>query len=241
MKRIRWDVQERTAIYNRLVELYSEGKFSSRDNILRAAQSVLPPERRRKIYPVMLYKLKDWMESARIESYNAARDRKLTQVAAASKPTPVEEPSLSDLLDKLVDQLAKRVATEVMLNVSQYLSAPQKVKPNDTFQREQPVAEVSPIDTTSKPAKSKRMRVTVIGLKGQQMSAVERKHPDIDFTFMDTEEAKSRSAVEGECTILMTRFINHAAYKKYRQAPNMKHCNGGVSDLSTIIYAIRNS
>lgn len=241
--RVRWTDEERKAVFNRLVEVYSEGKRSDPSSIFQLAQRVLPIDRRRKIYPSMLYGLKSWMESARIESYTQARDRKLTEVALANKvqepkPDPQNvELTVEELVEKLFDQLAKRITAEVMRGVSEQLSVLQK-----PYQPPQPVAEVNPVQVaTPQPPKVRRKRVTIIGLKGQQITTVEQKYPDIDFTFMTTEEAQGRNPGEGDWTIVMTKFVNHATYAKYRHAANLKHCNGGVSDLSAIIQTIRNS
>ena len=130
--RIHWTDEERRVVFNRMVEIYAEGRSSSRENILIKAQTSLPLGRRRKVYPAMLANLKSWMESAKSESYTQSRDRKLTEVAVAAKveapaPQPVEL-GISELLEKLFDQLAKRVATEVMSGISEQLSALQKTR-----------------------------------------------------------------------------------------------------------------
>lgn len=243
--RVRWTDEERQAIFERLIEVYAEGKRSDPSSILQLAQRVLPIERRRRIYPSMVYKLRPWMDSARVESYTRARNRKLTEVALTNKVTIADIPSVSvptelgvqELVEKLIDQLANRITTEVMRRVSEQLSVLQK-----PYQPSQPVAEVNPVQVaTPQPPKVRRKRVTIIGLKGQQITTVEQKYPDIDFTFMTTEEAQGRNPGEGDWTIVMTKFVNHGTYAKYRHAANLKHCNGGVSDLSTIIQTIRNS
>jgi hypothetical protein len=239
--RIHWTDEERNVVFNRMVEVYAEGRSSSRENILIKAQYDLPIGRRRKVYPAMVANLKSWMESARAESYSRVRDRKLTEVALADKveapaPQPVEL-GVSELLEKLFDQLAKRVATEVMSGISEQLSALQK-----THQDPRPVIvnQTAPggWPQTTKP---RRKRVTIIGLRGQQMSVIKQKYQDIDFTFLDVDDAVGRVPCEAECTIMMTKFINHSVYAKYRNAPNMRHCNGGISDLGSIIQDIRNS
>lgn len=246
-KRIRWTDDERIAIYERMIELYAEGKYTTKENILRKAQDVLPVDRRRKMYPTLLNQLKGWMERARIESYTRARDRKLTEVALASKvetpapqaaPQPVELSTtemLEKLLENLVDYLAKRVAGEVTTTLSERLSALEK-----TYKTQPPVMEVNP--STPEPIiKPRRKRVLVIGLKGQQVTVVEQKYPDLDFTFMTADEAQTRNTGEADWTVVMTKFINHSVYSKYRHASNLHHCNGGVSDLGTIMQIIRNS
>ena len=239
--RIHWTDEERNTVFNRMVDVYAEGRSSSRENILIKAQYDLPLGRRRKVYPAMLSNLKSWMESAKAESYSRVRDRKLTEVALAAKveapaPQPVEL-GVSELLEKLFDQLAKRVATEVMSGISEQLSALQK-----THQNTQPVINQT-MQCAQPPTQTKprRKRVTIIGLRGQQMSVVQQKYQDIDFTFLDVDDAVGRVPCEAEWTIMMTKFINHSVYAKYRNAPNMRHCNGGISDLGSIIQSIRNS
>jgi hypothetical protein len=237
--RIHWTDEERRIVFNRMVEIYAEGRSSSRENILIKAQTSLPLGRRRKVYPAMLANLKSWMESAKSESYTQSRDRKLTEVAVAAKveapaPQPVEL-GISELLEKLFDQLAQRVATEVMSGISEQLSALQK-----THQDPRPVIvnQTAPGGWPQTP-KSRRKRITIIGLRGQQMSVIKQKYQDIDFTFLDVDDAAGRTPCEAECTIMMTKFINHSVYAKYRNAPNMRHCNGGISDLGSIIQSIR--
>lgn len=252
--RIHWTDEERRIVYNRMVEIYAEGRSSSRENILIKAQTSLPLGRRRKVYPAMLANLKSWMESAKSESYTQSRDRKLTEVAVAAKveapaPQPVEL-SVSELLEKLFDQLAQRVATEVILGVSEQLSALRKTHQNNppvvdkTTQPFQPVVKQYMVNQTPpggwpQTPKSRRKRITIIGLRGQQMSVIKQKYQDIDFTFLDVDDAVGRIPCEAGWTIMMTKFINHSVYAKYRNAPNMRHCNGGISDLSSIIQSIR--
>ena len=237
--RIFWTATEREAVFDRMVELYAGGRYSTKENMLIKAQDALPPSRRRKVYPAMLSNLKVWMNNAEIESQTKARDRKLTEVAVAAKveapaPQPVEL-GTSELLEKLFDQLAKRVATEVMSGISEQLSALQK-----THQDPRPVIvnQTAPGGWPQTP-KSRRKRITIIGLRGQQMSVIKQKYQDIDFTFLDVDDAVGRIPCEAGWTIMMTKFINHSVYAKYRNAPNMRHCNGGISDLSSIIQSIR--
>ena len=73
--RIHWTDEERNIVFNRIVEVYAEGRSSSRENILIKSQYDLPVGRRRKFYTAMQTNLKDWMERARAESYSRIRDR----------------------------------------------------------------------------------------------------------------------------------------------------------------------
>jgi len=91
----------------------------------------------------------------------------------------------------------------------------------------------------AKPANPRKPTVLIIGLNGTQMARVSDSYLDVKFTFMTAEEAVSRNRANADHTILMTKFINHSAQNKYRQAPNLHYCNGGVSDLSTTLYMIQ--
>jgi hypothetical protein len=92
-----------------------------------------------------------------------------------------------------------------------------------------------------KPSNPRKPSVLVVGLNGCQMSAVTNKYPDIKFTFMTAEEALSRNRFNADHTMLMTKFINHSVQNKYRQVPNLHYCNGGVSDLSTLMHVVKTS
>lgn len=243
VKRIHWTDEERKAVYNRMVEVYAEGKYTSAQNVMRKAQDVLPLGRRRKTYPNMLYKLKDWMLEARMEAHTSARNRKLTEVAletqaakVAPPPQPTD-PTFSELLEKLVDQLAKRVAAEVLKDLSKYLSTQSTPYQNNSL-----LSEVNPIAiATPQPPKIRRKTVMVIGLKGQQVTTVEQSNPDLDITFMTAQEAIGRKTITSDNTVLMTKFINHSVQNKYRQAHNLMYCNGGVSDLSKLLCTIQSN
>lgn len=241
MKRIRWTPEERAAVQERMVQIYAEGRYTAPENVMLRAQQALPVDRRRKVYSSMLHQSKDWMAQARAQAYVVARDRKLTEVAVvapavvAPPPSPAEL-GIPELLEKLVEQLAKRVATEVLSGISEQLSALQK-----TYQNNQPVLEANPCaPAVQETPKVRRKRVTIVGLKGQQTTVVEQKYPDIDFKFLTSTDAHGREVSEADCTILMTKFIDHSIYAKYRHVHNMKHCNGGVSDLGTILHTVRN-
>jgi hypothetical protein len=89
------------------------------------------------------------------------------------------------------------------------------------------------------PPKPRKPSVLIIGLNGVQMTSVNRSYPEVKFTFMTGEEAVSRNQFHADHTILMTKFINHSAQNKYRQAPNLHYCNGGVSDLTALLHVVQ--
>lgn len=245
-KRITWNENERTLVYDEMVKIYTEGRITVLENVIRKAQLVLPVERRRKIYNSMLYNLKDWALKARLEANTIVRDRKLTEVALASVPASAFQPEpkktedlesgLSELIDKVVEQLAKRVAKQALKQLSEYLSSG-----DGEGEGESPCAVSAVAPQTVVAPKVRRKSVTIIGLKGQQITSVMNKYNDLDITCLTSDEAQSRAVVNSDHTILMTKFIKHATYSKYRQTPNLQYCNGGVSDLFTIMHVIRNS
>jgi hypothetical protein len=89
------------------------------------------------------------------------------------------------------------------------------------------------------PPKPRKPTTLIIGLNGCQMSSVSEKYPEVRFTFMTAEEALGRNKANADHTVLMTKFINHSVQNKYRKVPNLHYCNGGVSDLSTLMHVIQ--
>ena len=86
--------------------------------------------------------------------------------------------------------------------------------------------------------KPRRPTVLIVGLNGAQMEAIKSYKPDIDYTFVGTEQALSMRALQRDHTILMTKFINHSVQGKYRKHPNLHFVNGGVSDLKSTLHVI---
>lgn len=237
--RITWSKSEREALYARMVDIAVEGKWVDARNVLRHAQEVLPAERRRKVTDGMVFNYKALVAQSRAEAQTRLRDRMLTEVArqTAAPPAPVEL-SLGELFEKLVAEVTKRVTAEVRAalaaeNPSVIVEqgyASDRVAGNA---RERLAMFSAPSQRQRKPS------VLIIGLNGQQVTSVKQAHPDLDIICVSAEDALARNAIRADYTVLMTKFISHGAQCKYRQVPNLKYCNGGVSDLATVMHVIR--
>ncbi len=227
--RIHWSTAERALINQALTEAFIASPMLTRREALSRAQLVLPYERRRKITDQVVYNERPMIEAAQVAAEKAPKP----EPAPVSAPV-VEQPPVNpllkifdDLLDALADRIAERLRPQMtQAEVKQHIGA----EFDTQFKRYK-------LEAT--PPKPRKPSVLIIGLNGVQMTSVSRNYPDVKFTFMTGEEAASRSQFHADHTILMTKFINHSAQNKYRQAPNLHYCNGGVSDLSTTLYMIQ--
>ena len=229
--KIFWTKSERALINHELIEAFIANPHLTRREALARAQIVLPYERRRRITDQTAFSERKVIDVAQNEA------RKLVH----SKPEPVKAPepvemSLGELFEKLVDEITRRVTAEVRNALTQPPVIIERGYVEDrpagnTAQRERLF--------NTKPSNPRKPTVLIIGLNGCQMSAVSDKYPDLKFTFMSPEEAVSRNRHNADHTFLMTKFINHSVQSKYRQVPNLHYCNGGVSDLSTLMNVIQ--
>lgn len=237
--RITWSKSEREALYGRMVELFVGGRFTETRTLLRMAQEVLPAERRRKVTDGMVFNYKEMVAKARSEAYTRQRDRKLTEVALQAAPTPAApapvELSLGELFEKLVAEVTRRVTAEVRaaLAAEQPAASPAPTTPAHGNARER----LAIIDAPSE--RQRKTSALVIGLNGQQVTIAKQQNPDLDLICLTAEEALSRSPIRADYTVLMTKFINHGVQSKYRQVPNLKYCNGGVTDLGAMLRVVK--
>jgi len=88
------------------------------------------------------------------------------------------------------------------------------------------------------PQRAPRPGVLIIGLLGAQVTETIAAFPHLDITHMTGEEGLTRPALLRAHTVLMTKFINHSVQGKYRKAPNLHFCNGGVSELRRMLSEI---
>lgn len=237
--RITWSKSEREALYARMVDIAIENKWVDARNVLRHAQEVLPAERRRKVTDGMVFNYKAMVAQSRIEAQTRLRDRKLTEVALANAapvvpPAPVEL-GLGELFEKLVAEVTRRVTAEVRaaLAAEQSTASPAPTTSVTSNARER----LALLETPSQ--RQRKTSVLIIGLNGQQITSVKQNHSDFDIICVSPEDALSRNAIRADYTVLMTKFINHGVQCKYRQVPNLRYCNGGVSDLATVMHVIR--
>ena len=226
--RIVWSTEEKAAHYERLVSLFKSNPGLNSKVAFREAQDVIAYDRHRKITDGTVFTHKVMLQKARAE----AKQRLAPQPVA---PEPVEM-SLGELFEKLVEEITRRVTAEVRNALAQ-----PSVIVERGYAEDRPAGNAAQRERllSAKPSNPRKPTVLVIGLNGCQMSAVSAKYADIKFTFMTGEEAVSRNRLSADHTILMTKFINHSAQGKYRAAPNLHYCNGGVTDLSTLMHVIQ--
>jgi hypothetical protein len=232
--KIFWTKSERTQLNKALVEAFTGDLNLTRREALTRAQLTLPLERRRKMTDQVAFHEREVVEAAR----NAARTVVHSKPEPVTAPEPVESinPLLKifdELLDMLADRIVERLRPQVtMAEVKQHIDIQfDAAYKGNAAQRERLL--------NSKPSNPRKPTALIIGLNGCQMSSVSEKYPDVKFTFMTAEEALGRNKANADHTVLMTKFINHSVQNKYRKVPNLHYCNGGVSDLSTLMHVIQ--
>lgn len=226
--RIVWSKEEKAAHYEHLVLLFKGNPTLDSKNAFREAQDAIRYERHRKVTDGTIFANKAMLAEARAE---AKRDP-IPQPVKAPEPVAAEPANpllkiFDDLLDLLADRIAERLRPQMTApEVKQHINA----EFDTQFKRYK-------VEVT--PPKPRMPSILIIGLNGCQMSVVTSKYLDFKFTFMTAEEAVSRNRATADHTILMTKFINHSVQNKYRQVPNLHYCNGGVSDLSTLLHVVK--
>jgi hypothetical protein len=225
--RIVWTTEEKAAHYERLVLLFKGNPTLGSKNAFREAQDALRYERHRKVTDGTVFTHKAMIAKARAEAKREPIAQPVPTVAqVAAEPANPLLKIFDDLLDLLADRIAERLRPQLtQVEVKQHVNA----QFDTQFKRYK-------VEVT--PPKPRIPSVLIIGLNGCQMSVVTSKYLNVKFTFMTGEEAVSRHRFNADHTVLMTKFINHSAQAKYRTAPNLHYCNGGVSDLSTLMHII---
>lgn len=220
-----WSKVEQEAVFERMVQLFTETPFLRREQALERAQTVLPAERQRKAHYSVVYRYKDWIDEARSRAKSSSYG---PPVAEPEPVQPVAHPkSLQTILDDLIELISARVAEKVLAG----LQPPVLLNP--------PLVEPRPqhVPTPAAPV-LKRTGVVVVGLLNQQANTIISTFTNLDITCLTTEEALKRPLLRRAHTVLMTKFLNHSVHNKYRKVPNLHSCNGGVSELSAILKNI---
>lgn len=214
--KIRWDEQEREAVYRQMVALLRERPFLRKEELYVAAQSALPAERRRKPNFSSLYKYAVDIDRARAEA-----KIKPPEPPAAPPPTEAAPDLFRTILDQLLEALADKVAERLELRKEET--------------KQHPKHDPQPISAP----RTARTGVLVIGLLNQQSQTIINNFPHLEFTCLTPEQALKREPLRRSHTILMTKFINHSVQDRYRKAHNLLLCNGGVSELSALLRNIK--
>lgn len=247
--RIVWTKEEKKAMQSCMVDIcYDSPNLSAKSLMAQAQEDCIAPDRRVVINDQRVFNYKALVQSARDAAIIHRRhiEEKRKQESASVRlpePAAVKPPdTIGDLFEKLVEAITDRV----LAKLNEKPPAVETITPkelDETFDRLYPERKKaqSPMDMvrglTIRPS-PRRPTVLIVGLNGVQMEAIKTYKPDIDYTFVGTEQALSMRTVQRDHTILMTKFINHSVQGKYRKHPNLHFVNGGVSDLKSMLHMI---
>jgi len=245
MTRIVWTKEEKRALKDCMIDICYVTPTMSNKGLLRHAQEeVIPYERRHTITDQRVFTYKTMMAEARAKAEE--HRAKVNKPKPAPTPQPVIAPepvkkldTLGEVFELFIDALADRIMDKM-------IAAKQQVEKSESVaQEEQPVLERGWLDAhlekltiRAKPVKIKRPTALIVGLNGHQMETIKHSRPEVDFTFVTAEQALSMYTFNKDHTFLMTKFINHSVQAKYRKHSNLHYCNGGVSDLKTLLHGI---
>lgn len=246
MSRIVWTNFEKQLVSDSLVHAFTENMGLTNKSALSRAQLALPLERRIVVTDQRAFSHKARITAARFKA-GELRDAAKTVVSAKPPEPPAAEPArkldtLGEVFELFIDALADRILDKMVAAKQQ---VEQRVRPEPThddmldaaFFGGKLMRQLQGLSIRT-PAKPLLPTVTIIGLNGQQVEAIKSNYPKAIYCFMTAEEAKTRPAQHNDHVILMTKFINHAVQTKYRKHPNLHYCNGGVSELKTLLHGL---
>jgi hypothetical protein len=250
--RIVWTKDEKRAIKDCMIDIcYVTPTMSNKGLLQHAQQEVIPYERRQKITDQKVFSHKLMINEAR------AAAEKHRQAVSKPKPAPTPPPvvtpepiapptfeaTLGGIFEQLVDAITERVMLQVTTRLKDRLTGDVSViaeqRMNELFS--DPTEELDRIFDRMYPPKPNAPRLPtclVVGLNGAQMESIRQRVKGVNFKFLSAEEAVSHCASAKDHTVLMTKFINHSCQNKYRKHPNLHYCNGGVSELNTLLNVI---
>ena len=244
--RIVWTNFEKQLVSDSMVHFLVDQPAMTSKQVFASAQQALPYERRGKVTDQRVFSHKARINEARATADKIRADRK--KVVAAKPPEPpAAEPArkldtLGEVFELFIDALADRILDKMVAAKQQ---VEQRARPEPThddmldaaFFGGKLMGQLQGLSIRT-PAKPLLPTVTIIGLNGQQVEAIKSSYPKAIYCFMTAEEAKTRPAQHNDHVILMTKFINHAVQTKYRKHPNLHYCNGGVSELKTLLHGL---
>lgn len=227
INRIRWTTEERGTVITATAKKLNEGYKVG--DALRIAQSLLPSDRQRP--ETSLYNAADIIAAARklanatipktysVSTQEVKHNKQPIQPeikASSAHPVPQNEGSLDSLIDTIAQKIAASIRTEVVRVVKE-LEHEFKVSRNN------PEYEAN---GKSKP------RVTIIGLREDQMSMIEHEYANrYNFKFLTADDAKGAITADADAYLLMKNFISHAVYEKYQIYKNHVLIDGGMTAL----------
>lgn len=241
MTRTVWTRDEKRQVFENAQAICLTNPRITNKALLTEAQQVLPMGRRIKVNDQRVFSYKDRLNAARAEAEQMLRN---VSPSVIEEPSPQEEPrridGIGDLFELLVDAIADRIVQKLQAEPPK----PDVIIEKGFVEDREPafgrgwLDELEKLSIRSKQAKSRAPSVLVIGLNGCQMETIKTYKPDLNYTFATAEQALSRHVFNCDHTILMTKFINHSVQSKYRKHPNLHYCNGGVSELKTLLHGL---
>lgn len=229
MGRIVWNHNEKSAMFNEMVELLIEEPHMHPRDVLSRCQTTLPVNRRRDVNYNMIFNYKNTVVKAEAEANKQRPKRSALKVEEKLKLVET-----TDIVDQLMRKFAKLVADEIIKSYPTpfYLQSPGK--------KTESIERINiPSEDITTPVKLNSPGILIIGLNGHQMSVVKARFPAKDIMFLHADDATSHNPIRRDHTILMTKFINHSVHTRYRHAPNLQYCNGGLSELNSLLINIR--
>jgi hypothetical protein len=240
--RIVWTREEKDLVLQGMIEAAVDKPFLSPKDLMSKGQQALPSHRKVVINDQRVFNYKQMIQAAR----DAATKIKQARTEAPAPVQPVIEPelrkeqSLADQLNGILNLIADKVADRVMERVQQQLRVEivtEGPKPEAVLEKGW-LDDLMALSIRKQPPKHRKTTCLIVGLNGAQIETIQQHKLDVDFTFVTGEQALSHHTFNKDHTILMTKFINHGVHSKYRKHPNMHYCNGGVSELKTLMNGI---
>lgn len=240
--RIVWTREEKDLVLQGMIEVAVDKPFLSPKDLMSKGQQTLPSHRKVVINDQRVFNYKQMIQAARdaAAKIKQARTEAPEPVQPVIEPELRKEPSLADQLNGILNLIADKVADRVMERVQQQLRVEivtEGPKPEAVLEKGW-LDDLMALSIRKQPPKHRKTTCLIVGLNGAQIETIQQHKPDVDFTFVTGEQALSHHTFNKDHTILMTKFINHGVHSKYRKHPNMHYCNGGVSELKTLMNGI---
>lgn len=239
--RIVWTQEERTSVVQRMVHLLNAVPVNySKKGLVIAGCAALPETRHRSVFTNK--ELTDMNAQARSSAASSIKGAVVVPAPTAVTAQPLQQvikselgAALEHLIDLVVDRVVARVQSRLVTEKAASTPAPVAVPSFDPALARANLAQRSALPTAEH---RPRPGVLIIGLLGAQVIKVIEAYPHLDITHMTGEEGNTRPALLRAHTILMTKFINHSVQGKYRKAPNLHFCHGGVTELCRVLQDI---
>jgi hypothetical protein len=239
MTRVVWTNEEKTAVFESMVDVFIEQPHTTNRTAMHHAQCVLTKDRRVKVTDQRVHTYKARIENARV--------RAKTRVLKQSSPDPIEmqpdptpprnDTDIGVLFTALVDRLVEQVLDKVEARLRTRLHDEVDNQFDAEYAKRNAQMRKAMVDGGWLPdaVKAKRPNVLIVGLlEGQATSILAQyRMQNVTLLFRSSDDAKSRIIPHADVAILMTKFISHAAQDRVRAAvPLVRLCNGGLQSLS---------